>query len=98
MKSAVIGLVLCLAAVTGASAQADSVADFYRGKQVTMVIGYGPGGSYDIYGRIMAKYIGKHIPGSPTVIVQNMPGAGSMRATNYLYEVAPKDGTYMGTF
>ena len=74
------------------------VADFYRGKQVTMVIGYGPGGGYDIYGRIMAKYIGRHIPGNPTVIVQNMPGAGSMRATNYLYEVAPKDGTVIGTF
>jgi tripartite-type tricarboxylate transporter receptor subunit TctC len=91
----ILGLVVLL---TGSRAQADSVADFYRGKQVTMVIGYGPGGGYDIYGRMMAKYIGKHIPGNPTVIVQNMPGAGSMRATNYLYEVAPKDGTFIGTF
>ena len=98
MKKAVIGSLVCMAAVLGGQARADSVADFYRGKQVTMVIGYGPGGGYDIYGRIMAKYIGKHIPGNPTVIVQNMPGAGSMRATNYIYEVAPKDGTYMATF
>jgi tripartite-type tricarboxylate transporter receptor subunit TctC len=82
----------------GVQAKADSVADFYRGKQLTMVIGYGPGGGYDIYGRVVAKYLGKHLPGSPTVVVQNMPGAGSMRATNYLYEVAPKDGTVIGTF
>src|SRR4051794_4110416 len=79
MKKAVIRSLVCMAAVLGGQARADSVADFYRGKQVTMVIGYGPGGGYDIYGRIMAKYIGKHIPGNPTVIVQNMPGAGSMR-------------------
>jgi tripartite-type tricarboxylate transporter receptor subunit TctC len=98
MKSIVIGFLSCVAALSCGPAQADSVADFYRGKQLTMVIGYGPGGGYDIYGRIMAKYIGKHLPGNPTVVVQNMPGAGSMRATNYLYEVAPKDGTHIGTF
>jgi tripartite-type tricarboxylate transporter receptor subunit TctC len=98
MKKLLLGaLAVAFAQICG-FAQADPVADFYRGKQVTMVIGYGPGGGYDIYGRIMAKYIGKHIPGNPTVIVQNMPGAGSMRATNYIYEVAPKDGTTIGTF
>ena len=98
MRKIVLGFLICTAALTVGRAHADSVADFYRGKQVTIVIGYGPGGGYDIYGRMMAKYIGRHIPGNPTVIVQNMPGAGSMRATNYLYEIAPKDGTVIGTF
>jgi tripartite-type tricarboxylate transporter receptor subunit TctC len=98
MKKAIVGFLACVALFAAVQAQADPVADFYRGKQLTVVIGYGPGGGYDIYGRIMAKYIGKHIPGNPTVVVQNMPGAGSMRATNYIYEVAPKDGTYIATF
>jgi tripartite-type tricarboxylate transporter receptor subunit TctC len=98
MKKAIVGVLACVALFAAVQAQADPVADFYRGKQLTVVIGYGPGGGYDIYGRIMAKYIGKHIPGNPTVVVQNMPGAGSMRATNYIYEVAPKDGTYIATF
>src|SRR5215211_7826445 len=98
MKTFVFGVVLAGLATTSAPARADAVADFYKGKQLTMVIGYSPGGGYDIYGRIMAKYIGRHLPGNPTVVVQNMPGAGSLRAANYLYEVAPKDGTQIGTF
>jgi len=98
MKKLLATILFCAAALTCGKAEADPVADFYRGKQLTMLIGYGPGGGYDIYGRIVAKYLGRHLPGNPTVIVQNMPGAGSMRATNYLYEVAPKDGTYVGTF
>jgi tripartite-type tricarboxylate transporter receptor subunit TctC len=80
------------------AAQADGLADFYKGKQVTLVVGYGPGGGYDIYGRIVAQFLGKYIPGNPTVIVQNMPGAGSLRAANYIYASAPKDGTVIGTF
>ncbi len=79
-------------------ANADTVADFYRGKQVTLVVGYGTGGGYDVYARLLARYLGRHIPGSPNVIVQNMPGAGSLRAANYLYANAPKDGTQIGTF
>ncbi len=99
MKTFALGLVMTgLASLTVGQARADAVADFYKGKQLTMVIGYSPGGGYDIYGRIMAKYIGRHLPGNPTVVVQNMPGAGSLRAANYLYEVAPKDGTQIGTF
>jgi tripartite-type tricarboxylate transporter receptor subunit TctC len=73
--------------------QADNVADFYRGKDVTLLVGYGPGGGYDITARLVARYLGKYIPGNPTVVVQNMPGAGSMRAANYTYVTAPKDGT-----
>jgi tripartite-type tricarboxylate transporter receptor subunit TctC len=80
-----------------ASAAADSVADFYRGKRVNLVIGYGPGGGYDTYARLLARFIGEHIPGNPTVIAQNMPGAGSRGAANWLYNVAPKDGTVIAT-
>ncbi len=65
---------------------------------VNVVIGYPPGAIYDVYGRIVARHIGKHLPGNPSVVVQNMPGAGSLRAANYLYTVAPKDGSTIGLF
>ena len=80
-----------------AGARADDVADFYRGKTMHMVIGYGAGGGYDLYGRIAAEFLGKHIPGNPTIVPQNMPGAGSFKAAQYLYSAAPKDGTYLGS-
>lgn len=91
-------IALILAAMLAGPANADTVADFYRGKQVTLVVGYGTGGGYDIYARLLARYLSRHIPGSPNVIVQNMPGAGSLRAANYLYANALKDGTQIGTF
>src|SRR5215813_2946360 len=78
-------------------ARAQSVADFYRGKTLRMVIGYGPGGGYDIYGRLVAEFLPRHLPGNPTIITQNMPGAGSFVAAKYLYDVAPKDGTVFGS-
>jgi tripartite-type tricarboxylate transporter receptor subunit TctC len=81
-----------------APARADPVEDFYRGKTINMIIGYGVGGGYDLYGRLVARHIGKHIPGMPNVVPQNMTGAGSLRAAQYLYSVAPKDGTVIGTF
>jgi tripartite-type tricarboxylate transporter receptor subunit TctC len=77
--------------------QAQSVADFYRGKTLRMVIGYGPGGGYDIYGRLVAEFLPRHLPGNPTIITQNMPGAGSFVAAKYMYDVAPKDGTVLGS-
>jgi tripartite-type tricarboxylate transporter receptor subunit TctC len=77
---------------------ADATDDFYRGKTVRVVIGFSAGGGFDIYGRIVARYIGRHIPGNPTVIPQNMPGAGSLKSANYIYNVAPKDGTVFGIF
>jgi tripartite-type tricarboxylate transporter receptor subunit TctC len=77
---------------------AESVADFYKGKQITVIVGYGTGGGYDVYARLVARNIGRFIPGNPTAIVQNMPGAGSLRAVNYLYNVAPKDGTVIAMF
>lgn len=66
--------------------------------QLTMTIGYPPGAIYDVYGRLVARHLGKHLPGNPTVVVQNMPGAGSLRSANYLYGVAPKDGSAIGLF
>jgi tripartite-type tricarboxylate transporter receptor subunit TctC len=74
-------------------ARADDVADFYRGKRITLVIGYGTGGGYDTYARMLARFLSEHIPGNPNIIAQNMPGAGSRSAANWLYNVAPKDGT-----
>jgi tripartite-type tricarboxylate transporter receptor subunit TctC len=68
----------------------------FKGKQVIVYVGTGPGGGYDFYGRLVARHLGKHLPGEPNVVVNNMPGAGSLRAANYLFEVAPKDGTAMG--
>ena len=63
-------------------ANAQPVADFYRGKTLRMLIGYGPGGGYDFYGRIVAEYLPRHLPGHPTIVTQNMPGAGSFVATS----------------
>jgi len=78
--------------------QAQTVEDFYRGKTINLIIGYSVGGGYDLYGRLVTRYIGKHIPGRPAVVPQNMTGAGSLRAAQYIYSVAPKDGTVFGTF
>jgi tripartite-type tricarboxylate transporter receptor subunit TctC len=78
--------------------RADAIADFYKGRTVTLIVGYGPGGGYDLYARLMARHLGRYIPGNPTIVVQNMPGAGSLRATNYLYTVASRDGTVIGSF
>ena len=86
--------VLLLAAAGEVAAQ--PVEQFFAHKTVIITIGYTAGGSYDLYGRMVARHLGKHIPGQPTVIAQNMPGAGSLKAANYLYEVAPKDGTALG--
>jgi tripartite-type tricarboxylate transporter receptor subunit TctC len=77
--------------------RAEPIADFYRGKTLRMLIGYGPGGGYDIYGRLVAEFLPRHLPGNPTIITQNMPGAGSFVAAKYMYEVAPKDGTVLGS-
>ncbi len=75
---------------------AQSVAEFYKGKTVTVLIGVSAGGEYDLQARLVARHIGKHIPGNPTVIAQNMLGAGGLTEANYLYNVAPKDGTFIG--
>jgi tripartite-type tricarboxylate transporter receptor subunit TctC len=78
-------------------AQAQSVAEFYHGKTLRMLIGYGPGGGYDIYGRLVAEFLPRFLPGNPFILTQNMPGAGSFVAAKYIYDVAPKDGTIFGS-
>jgi tripartite-type tricarboxylate transporter receptor subunit TctC len=91
----VIAVAMLSPATTPARAQ--SVADFYRGKIVRMLIGYGPGGGYDIYGRLVAEFLPRHLPGNPTIVTQNMPGAGSFVAAQYMQDVAPKDGTVLAS-
>lgn len=91
---------VALAAVLGMplGASAQSVEEFYTGKTVELYIGYTVGGGYDTYARTLARHMGKHIPGNPTVVPVNMDGAGSLRMVNWLYEAAPRDGTVFGTF
>jgi len=79
-------------------AAANDVEDFYRGRTLTVLISYSVGGGYDLYARLLAHYLGRHIPGNPNVVPQNMPGAGGLRAANYLFSAAPKDGSMIGTF
>ena len=86
------------AAATPATAQSDDIVAFYAGKTITFVSGSSPGGSYDVGSRLIARHLGRHIPGKPNVIVQNMPGAGSVAAANHLYAIAAKDGSVIGMF
>src|SRR5438874_1777073 len=79
-------------------AQSESADVSFAGKTITMIVGFGAGGGYDTYTRLVARHLGRHIPGNPNVIVENMPGAGSLTAANHLYNVAPKDGTVIGHF
>ena len=88
-------IVLCAAAPLG-DAGAEEVADFYRGKTITLSVGYSPGGAYDAVARVLARHIRPYIPGNPAVIVKNVPGAGTLSLTNQLYNVAARDGTQFG--
>ena len=88
-------IVLC-AWLAALPARADAVADFYQGKTVTISVGFGPGGGYDAYAQLLAQHMRRHIPGEPTIIVKHMPGAGSLTLMNYLWSVAPADGTAFG--
>lgn len=91
---ALLGAVLVLnSAVAPAAAQSDT---FYKGKTVSIYIGFAPGGSYDYFGRLLARHLGRHLPGNPNVIAASMPGAGSFTAANFLYSRAPRDGTALG--
>jgi tripartite-type tricarboxylate transporter receptor subunit TctC len=82
--------------VLSGSASAQKADDFFKGRTISIYIGFAPGGSYDYYGRLVARFLGRHIPGNPTIVTQNMPGAGSFLAANFLYNAAPKDGTALG--
>jgi tripartite-type tricarboxylate transporter receptor subunit TctC len=88
----ILAALLLAAGATTASAQSE----MFAGKTITIYVGYTAGGSYDLYGRLISRHLSAHLPGHPSVVVQNMPGAGSLKAANYLYEVAPRDGTALG--
>src|ERR1022692_202765 len=94
-RAAAWALVIVLAAAADRAA-ADPVADFYRGKQITCYIGYGVGGGYDLIARTISRHMGRHIPGEPSIIPVNMPGASSMVLANFLAKRAPADGTAFG--
>jgi tripartite-type tricarboxylate transporter receptor subunit TctC len=87
---------LVLPALLISTSALDAQPDLPAGKSMQMVIGFGAGGGYDLWGRTVGRHIGRHLPGNPTVIAQNMPGAGSYAAANYIFNVAPKDGTVLG--
>jgi len=80
------------------AARADSLSDFYKGREVTLIVGFGAGSGYDVYARLFARFLSRYISGQPKIDVQNMPGAASLRAVNFLYNDAPDDGTVIGTF
>lgn len=96
--TALLFAIVALAIAPSNPANAGAVEDFYRGRVVTLYIGYSVGGGYDTYARTVAQHLGKYIPGNPTIVPQNMPGAGSLRSANYLYNVAPRDGSAIGMF
>jgi tripartite-type tricarboxylate transporter receptor subunit TctC len=97
IRGALFSVMAASALLLGAaSARAQSVEDFYRGKTVSMVVSSSPGGGYDALSRTLARHLGKHIPGNPTVVVRNMPGAGGIVATSFLNKIAPRDGLTIG--
>ena len=84
------------AALAVPTVNAQSPAAFYAGKSIDLEIGYSVGGGYDLYARLLARHLGQHIPGNPTIVPRNMEGAASLRLANYLYAAAPRDGTVIG--
>jgi tripartite-type tricarboxylate transporter receptor subunit TctC len=94
-RTAIAAAVAAPVAMSAPMVCADAVEDFYKGKQMRLVIHVPPGGGYDAYGRLMARHITRHIPGGPSIIVQNMPGGGGIRAVNFVGTVAPKDGSVL---
>ena len=96
LRAAAITAIAVIAAASDARAQTPE--EFYRGKQVRMIVGHPAGGDYDIGGRLLAKHLSRHVPGHPTIVVQNLPTAASIVAANTLYNTAPKDGTVFGSF
>ena len=96
MPKTIISLLALLGCLAAPARAEDAVAQFYRGKDINLVIGSSPGGGYDTYARLIARHIGRYIPGNPAIAPQNMPGAGSNKAGGYMYSVAAKDGTAIG--
>jgi tripartite-type tricarboxylate transporter receptor subunit TctC len=98
-RSLLVAVAACSISGAGAApVAAEAVADFYKGKTVNVVVGHEVGSGYDVYARVLARHLSRHIPGQPNVVVQNMVGAAGMIASNWLYNIAPKDGTVVATF
>lgn len=95
LRTLAMAVAMMMLGLGGPALASESVADFYRGKTLVMLVGFPPGGLNDLGARIVARYMAKNLPGNPSQVVQNMPGAGGLTSTNYLYNVAPKDGTYV---
>jgi|LauGreDrversion4_2_1035121.scaffolds.fasta_scaffold49339_2 tripartite-type tricarboxylate transporter receptor subunit TctC len=93
-----VGLLLALSLSATSIARADAVEEFYRGKSLDLIVGFSPGGGYDVYARMIGRHMGKYIPGQPTIVTKNMEGAGSTRLANWLFTIAPKDGSVFGSF
>src|ERR1700675_3731929 len=90
--------VAAAACIAAAPAHAADTADaFFAGKTIRLLVGFGPGGGYDLYARTLGRFLGRHLAGEPAIIVQNMPGAGSLKVVNYLVHAAPPDGTVLAT-
>lgn len=96
-KSAVKSMAMAVALLAGFAGHAQAQ-DFYAGKTIKVIIGYGPGAGYDLYGRLLSRHLGRFISGAPVLVPNNMPGGGSLRAINYLYNVAARDGAEIGVF
>ena len=94
-RSLRVAFAACLLAAA-IPARAQSVAEFYRGKTITVFVGSSPGGDYDVRARLVARHMDRHVPGNPKIVVQNMPGGGGLRAINHVYRIAPRDGTVVG--
>ncbi len=98
MKLSCCVVPLVFTAILPSAAHAQDAAEFYRGRTVSLIAGFNPGGGADTYARLVARHLGKHIPGTPTVVVRNMQGAGSVIAANHIYNVSAKDGSELGLF
>ena len=96
IKHGLVIIAVALTALSPLNSQADEVADFYKGKNVELQIGFGPGGGNDVWGRMVSRHLPRHLPGNPTFIPKNVPAAGSLLVANYLYNAAPKDGSALG--
>ncbi len=96
IRSSLLAAVLMSATVLAQGPVAAEAQQSFAGRTITLTIGYGPGSGNDVYGRLIARHIGRHIPGQPNVVPQNMPGAGSFKAANWLFAAAPKDGSVLG--
>src|SRR5439155_22400744 len=93
-----MGVAAAFAALVAQTAKAEPVADFYRGKPISLYVGFPPGGGYDLYARVFAPYFARHIPGNPTIVIKSMLGGSGIQAAGYMTNITPQDGTSLGLF